>query len=76
MSPALLPLAGVAIKTPPPILFAGAAGSLGAAAALILVVPDDTVANIALQVAAGIPLGVILPGALGVGGFLLSKISK
>lgn len=76
LSPKLLPLAGVAIETPPVVLFAGAGGSLAAAAALIATVPDDTVSNVAFQVATGIPLGVILPGALAVGGVVLGKLSK
>jgi hypothetical protein len=75
-APALLPLAGLALKTPPVVLFAGAAGSAAAAAALIFVVPDDSVANVALQTALAVPLGVLLPGALGITGALLGKTSK
>jgi hypothetical protein len=75
-APALLPLAGVALKTPPAVLFAGALGSAAAAAALIVVVPDDSLTNVALQTALAVPLGVLLPGALAVTAALLSKTSK
>ena len=74
LSPALLPVAGAALKTPPTVLYGGAAASLAAAGALIAFVPDDSVLNVALQVGLGVTLGAILPGALGVGGFILTKI--
>lgn len=73
-APALLPLAGVALKQSPTSLFAGAALSAAAAAGVIVAVPDDSVVNIALQTALAVPLGAILPGALAVGGVLLSKL--
>jgi hypothetical protein len=76
LSPKLLPLAATALKAPTPVFFAGAAGSFGAAAALIAIVPDDSVSSIALQVAAGIPLGLILPGGLAAVGVLLGKLNK
>lgn len=76
LSPSLLPLAAPALNAPPAVFFAGAAGSLGAAGLLIATVPDDSVTNVALQVAAGVPLGVLLPGALAVGGTLLGKLPK
>ena len=74
LAPSLLPLAAVALKTPPAVFFGGAVASAAAAAALILIVPDDSVANVAIQAALAIPLGVLLPGGLGVGGLLLSKL--
>jgi hypothetical protein len=74
LSPALLPLAGVALKAPPTALYGGAVLSLAAAGALITAVPDDSALEIAVQVALGIPLAVILPASLGVGGFVLSKL--
>ena len=74
LAPSLLPLASTALNTPPAALFGGAAGSLAAAAALVAVVPDDSVASIAVQTFLAITLGAVLPGALGVGGFILSKI--
>lgn len=73
-APALLPLAGTALKQSPSTLYAGAALSAAAAVGLVAVVPDDSIASIALQTALAVPLGAILPGALGVGGLLLSKL--
>ena len=74
LSPALLPVAATALKTPPTVLFGGAAASLAAAGLLITTVPDDSALDIALQVALGIPLATILPVALGAGGVILSKL--
>lgn len=74
LAPTLLPLAGTALKVPATTLFAGALASLAAAAAEIVLIPDDSITNIALQTALAVPLGAIVPGALGVGGFLLSKL--
>jgi hypothetical protein len=73
LSPSLIPLAAVALKTPPTTLYGGAIASVAAAGALIAVLPDDSVLSIAAQVAIAIPLGVILPISLGGGGFILSK---
>mmetsp|Transcript_3523 Transcript_3523/g.5486 ORF Transcript_3523/g.5486 Transcript_3523/m.5486 type:complete len:182 (-) Transcript_3523:1197-1742(-) len=75
LSPSLLPVASTALNAPPAALFGGAAASIAAAAALVLTVPDDSVASVAVQAALAVPLGVILPGALGVTGALLSKSS-
>ena len=75
-APALLPLAGIALKTSSTIYYSGAAASLAAAVAVLYVIPDDSVLSVAIQTALAVPLGAILPGALGVGGFLISKISK
>lgn len=74
LAPALLPLAGVAVKTPPTTLFGGAVASLAAAAAVLSLIPDDSIGNIALQTALVVPLGVLLPGALAAGGAILSKL--
>ena len=74
LAPSLLPLASTALNTPPTALFGGAAVSLATAAALVAVVPDDSVASIAVQTFLAVTLGAVLPGALGVGGFILSKV--
>lgn len=76
LSPSLLPLASFAIKTPPTTLTAGALASLVTAAGLIYIIPDDSVTTVALQAFLGVPLGVVLPGALVVGSVVLSKLSK
>ena len=76
LAPALIPLAGPLLNVPSTLLFAGAAASLGGAGAAVALIPDDSVTNIALQTALAIPLGTVLPGALVVGGTVLSKIEK
>lgn len=74
LAPALLPLAGTALKTPPTVFFGAAAASFAAAVAVVGAIPDDSVSSIALQTALVVPLGAILPAALGVGGLVLSKL--
>lgn len=74
LAPSLLPLAAVALKTPPSVFFGGAAASAVAAAGAIFLIPDDSVLNIALQAAVAVPLGLLLPGGLTVGGVVLSKL--
>jgi Protein of unknown function (DUF1118) len=74
LAPSLLPLAAVALKTPPAVFFGGAAASAVAAAGAIFLIPDDSVLNIALQAAVAVPLGLLLPGGLTVGGVVLSKL--
>ena len=74
LSPALLPVAGQVLKLPSPALFGGAAASLLAAFATITLIPDDSILNVALQTVLVVPLGALIPGALGVGGFILSKL--
>ena len=73
-APALLPLAGGVVNGgPTPLLFAAFA-SLAAAVAVIGLVPDDSVTNIALQTLLAVPLGAIVPGAALVGAGVLSKL--
>ena len=76
LAPALIPLAGPLLNIPSTLLFAGAAASLGGAAAAVALIPDDSISNIALQTALAVPLGTLLPGALVVGGTVLGKIEK
>jgi len=74
LSPVLLPVAGAAIKLPPFALYGGALLSAVSAAAVVYIIPDDSASSIALQTLLAVPLGVVLPGAFGVGGFLLNKL--
>eukprot|EP01035_Chromulina_nebulosa_P018852 gene18852-24637_t len=73
-APALLPLASAALKVPSELLGLGAVISLAGAVGVIVEIPDDSLVNIALQSFLFVPLGVILPGALGVGSVILSKL--
>jgi len=76
LAPGLLPLAGPALNTPPIVLFATGFASLAAAFAVITVIPDNTVSDVALQTALVIPLATIIPAVTLIGGGVLSKISK
>ena len=73
-SPALLPIVGGVVKAGPTPLLAGAVASLAGAGAVIAGIPDDSVANVALQTALAVPLGAIVPGACIVGAGVLSKL--
>eukprot|EP00607_Mallomonas_marina_P007445 CAMPEP_0182416342 /NCGR_PEP_ID=MMETSP1167-20130531/612_1 /TAXON_ID=2988 /ORGANISM="Mallomonas Sp, Strain CCMP3275" /LENGTH=147 /DNA_ID=CAMNT_0024589015 /DNA_START=166 /DNA_END=609 /DNA_ORIENTATION=+ len=74
LAPGLLPLAGTALKTPSSTFYGAAAAALAAAAGAVLLIPDDSVVNIALQTALVVPLGVIAPVGLGIGGTIISKL--
>ena len=76
LAPGLLPLAGPAFNTPPSVLFATGFASLAAAFAVITVIPDNTVSDVALQTALVIPLATLIPAVTLIGGGALSKISK
>ena len=74
LAPGLIPLAGTAIKAGPAPLGLGAIASAAAAAAVVYTVPDDSVTDIAIQTAAVIPLGLVIPGAITIGAVFLSKL--
>ena len=76
LAPGLLPLAGPVLNTPPFVLFATGFASLAAAFAVITVIPDNTVSDVALQTALVIPLATLIPAVTLIGGGALSKISK
>lgn len=73
-APALLPLVGTVLKAGPAGLLVLAAGSAAAAAVTIFLIPDDSIASVALQTFAAIPLGAIVPGACVVGAGVLNKL--
>ncbi len=74
LAPAALPLVKLAINTPAFILLGGAAASAAAAYAAVSVIPDDSVTSVAIQTLLAVTLGLIVPGALTVGGVVLSKL--
>lgn len=74
LAPAALPLVKIAINTPAVVLLGGAAASAAAAYAAVSVIPDDSIASVAIQTVLAVTLGVIVPGALTVGGVVLSKL--
>ena len=74
LAPAALPLVKVAINTPAVVLLGGAAASAAAAYAAVTVIPDDSITSVAVQTLLVVTLGLIVPGALTVGGVVLSKL--
>jgi hypothetical protein len=73
-APVLLTIVGTLVKAGPTPLLGGAVVSLGAAATVLGVIPDDSISNVALQTALAVPLGAIVPGACLIGAGLLSKL--
>lgn len=76
LAPALLPVAKIAVNTPPSTLLVAAAASLAATGAALSIIPDVSVTDYAFQTVVAVPLGVIVPGACVVGAALLSKLNK
>merc|ERR1719230_2086994 len=61
LAPGALPLVASLLSVPPAALFLTALASLGATAAEIALIPDDSITSIALQTFLAIPLGTIIP---------------
>jgi len=59
------------ISIDPSLLYIAAIGSLGAAAAEVVVIPDDSLQLVALQTFLAILLGAVVPAASLVGAFVL-----
>lgn len=74
LAPPALPLLGAAIQISPGALQAAAVASLGAAAAGVYIIPDDTTVQIAAQTLLVGALGVAAPAASIIGAGVLSKI--
>jgi hypothetical protein len=73
LAPGALPLLATAITVPTPVISAAGIGALGAAAFAVAAIPDDTVANVALQTLA---VGLAVPAAAAsfVGATILGKL--
>jgi hypothetical protein len=74
--PPALPLLGTAIGIPPGVIQAAGLASLLGAAGAVAVIPDDTVANVAVQTLAVGVLGVAVPGASFIGAAILGQVTK
>lgn len=74
LAPSALPLLAAAVSVPPPAIGAAGAAALAAAAAAVVSIPDDTVANVALQTLI-VGLSLPLAGAAFVGSALLGKLT-
>jgi hypothetical protein len=75
LAPGALPLLALAISIPPVIIGAAGVGALGAAIAAVAIIPDDSVAFVALQTLI-VLLAVPLAGAAVVGSNVLGKLTK
>lgn len=75
IAPGALPLLASAVSVPAPVIGAAGLGALGAAAAAVVAIPDDSVANVAIQTFA---IGATLPvaGASLAGAAILGKLTK
>ena len=74
--PPALPLLGTAIGIPPGVIQAAGLASLLGAAGAVAVIPDDTVANVAVQTLAVGVLGVAVPAASFIGAAILGQVTK
>lgn len=75
LAPGALPLLAAAVQIPAPLIGAAAPAVLAAAAAAVVTIPDDSVANVAIQT---LIVGLSLPaaGAAVVGSAVLGKLTK
>jgi hypothetical protein len=76
LAPGALPLLANVVAIPPSALQIAGLASLGAAAGIVTVVPDDTVLEVAGQTLAVGVLGVAAPAASFIGAAVVSKIFK
>lgn len=75
LAPGALPLLATAVSIPPPVIGAAGVGALAAAGAALLVIPDDSVTNVAIQTLV-VGLAVPLAGASFAGSAILGKLTK
>eukprot|EP00594_Rhizosolenia_setigera_P002814 CAMPEP_0178940110 /NCGR_PEP_ID=MMETSP0789-20121207/610_1 /TAXON_ID=3005 /ORGANISM="Rhizosolenia setigera, Strain CCMP 1694" /LENGTH=194 /DNA_ID=CAMNT_0020619079 /DNA_START=97 /DNA_END=681 /DNA_ORIENTATION=+ len=76
IAPGALPLAVAALGISPGLLNAGAFLSVAAAAGAVVVIPDDTIANVAIQTLAVATLGAAVPAASIIGAKILTTLTK
>jgi len=76
LAPPALPLLAAAISIPPTLLQVAGLGSLGLAVTILQVVPDDTVAQVALQTLAVGVFGIAAPVASFAGAAVLGQLTK
>ena len=75
LAPAALPILASAVSVPAPAIAAAGLAAIGAAGAAVVSIPDDTVANVALQT---LIVGLALPlaGASFAGAAVIGKLTK
>jgi Protein of unknown function (DUF1118) len=75
LAPGALPLLAAAVGIPAPAIAAAGIAALAAAGGAISIIPDDSVANVALQTLI-VGLAVTTAGAAFVGSAILGKLTK
>ena len=75
LAPGALPLLGAAVGISPGLIQVAGLAALAAAVGAVVVIPDDTVTNVAIQTLA-LGLAVPVAGASFVGAALLGKLTK
>ena len=76
LAPPALPLLAAAIGIPPATLQAAGLASLAAAVGAVVLIPDDTLINVAVQTLAVGVLGVAAPAASFIGATILGQVTK
>ena len=76
LAPQALPLLALGLDIEPIVLQGAALASIGAAYGIVGAVPDDTVAQVAIQTFAVALLGVAVPAASLVGATILGKVKS
>lgn len=76
LAPGALPLLAAAVSVPPTVLQILGLASLGGAVGAIVVIPDDTIVEVAAQTLAFGVLGVGVPAATFIGSAILGKLTK
>lgn len=76
LAPAALPLLSLAISIPPPVVGALGLASAAAAAGAVVVIPDDTVAQVAAQTLIAGVFGLGVPVVSLGGAAVLSQLTK
>jgi len=76
LAPGALPLLASAVAVPPAALAALGLASLGGAVGAVVVIPDDTIVEVAAQTLAVGVLGVAAPAAAFVGSAVLGQLTK
>lgn len=75
LAPPALPLLATAVSVPPPAIASAGIAALAAAGAALVLIPDDSIANVAAQTLI-VGLSLPLAGASFVGSALLGKLTN
>mmetsp|Transcript_53107 Transcript_53107/g.63985 ORF Transcript_53107/g.63985 Transcript_53107/m.63985 type:complete len:198 (+) Transcript_53107:132-725(+) len=76
LAPPLIPLLASLIQVPAALLQGGALASVAAAGALVVLVPDDTIVDVAIQTFGVAVLGLAIPAVSLGGSLVLGQLTK